>query len=78
MAEKKKEICFEENLKELEEIVKKLEGGDVSLDEMLELFEQGVARTRECTAQLRKAEQKINILIKNNDGELEEKPFGAE
>ncbi len=78
MAEKKKEICFEENLKELEEIVKKLESGDVSLDEMLELFEQGIARTKECTAQLKKAEQKINILIKNNDGEIEEKPFDAE
>ncbi len=75
MAEKKKESCFEENLKELEEIVKKLEGGDVSLDEMLELFEQGIARTKECTAQLKNAEQKINILIKNNDGEIEEKPF---
>lgn len=78
MAEKKKEICFEENLKELEEIVKKLEGGDVSLDEMLELFEQGIARTKECTNQLKNAEQKINILIKNNDGEIEEKPFDAE
>lgn len=78
MAEKKKEVCFEENLKELEEIVKKLEGGDVNLDEMLELFEQGIARTKECNSQLKNAEQKINILLKNSDGQIQEKPFDAE
>ena len=78
MAEKKKELCFEVNLKELEEIVRKLEGGDVSLDEMLQLFEQGIARTKDCTNQLKKAEQKINVLVKNGLGEIEEKPFDAE
>ena len=74
----KKNISFEENLKELEDIVKKLEGGDVSLDEMLELFEQGIARTKECNEQLKNAEQKISILIKNNSGEMEEQPFAAQ
>ena len=78
MAEKEKGLCFEENLKELESIVKKLESGDVSLDEMLELFEQGIARTKECTAQLKNAEQKINILIKNSLGEIEKKAFIGE
>ena len=78
MAEKEKGLCFEENLKELESIVKKLESGDVSLDEMLELFEQGIARTKECTAQLKNAEQKINILVKNSLGEVEEKAFIGE
>ena len=65
MAEKEKGLCFEENLKELESIVKKLESGDVSLDEMLELFEQGIARTKECTAQLKNAVKNAdeNILI---------------
>lgn len=76
MSEKK--ITFEENLKELEIIVKKLEGGDTSLDEMLTLFEQGIAKTRECNEQLRNAEQKISILMKNASGEIEEKPFVAE
>lgn len=73
----KKDISFEENLKELEDIVKKLEGGDVALDEMLELFEQGIARTKECNQQLREAEQKISILVKNSSGEMEEQPFEA-
>ncbi len=77
MAEKKN-IGFEENLKELEDIVKKLEGGDVSLDEMLELFEQGIARTKECNQQLKEAEQKISILTKNSLGEMEEQPFEAQ
>lgn len=76
MSEKK--ITFEENLKELEIIVKKLESGDTSLDEMLSLFEQGIAKTRECNEQLRNAEQKISILMKNASGEIEEKPFAAE
>ena len=76
MAENK--ISFEQSLKELEEIVRKLENGDASLDEMLELFEQGIARTKECNAQLKNAEQKISILMKNSMGEMEEKPFGVE
>lgn len=78
MAEKKKTVSFEENLKELENIVKKLENGDISLDEMLELYEQGIARTKECNSQLKNAEQKISILEKNSFGEIEEKPFEAE
>lgn len=76
MAEKK--ISFEESLKELELIVKKLESGDASLDEMLDLFEQGIARTKECNAQLKNAEQKINILMRDSSGEMTEKPFDVE
>lgn len=73
-----KKICFEESLKELESIVKKLEGGETTLDEMLELFEQGIARTKECNAQLENAEQKISILMKDSSGEMKEKPFNVE
>ena len=71
----KTKVSFEENLRELENIVQKLESGDVSLDEMLELFEQGVSRTKECNEQLKNAEQKISILLKNSSGEIEEKPM---
>jgi len=78
MAEKKKEVCFEENLKSLEEIVKKLEGGDVSLEEMMSLFEDGIKKTKECTMQLKKAEQKISVLVKNSQGEIGEQPFDIE
>ena len=71
----KTKVSFEDNLRELENIVQKLESGDVSLDEMLELFEQGVSRTKECNEQLKNAEQKISILLKNSSGEIEEKPM---
>ncbi len=66
---------FEENLKELETVVRSLESGNVSLDEMLGLFERGVALTKECTKQLDSTEQKINILIKKADGLVTEEPF---
>ena len=76
MSEKK--LSFEDSLKELELIVKKLEGGETTLDEMLELFEQGIARTKECNAQLENAEQKISILMRDSSGEMKEKPFNVE
>jgi len=70
-------ISFEDSLRELEMIVKKLESGDATLDEMLELFEQGIARTKECNAQLQRAEQKISVLMKDASGEIKEEPFDA-
>ena len=72
----KKELKFEENIKELENIINTLESGDVSLDEMLSLFEEGIKRTKECTKQLKDAEQKVTVLMKGLNGELEEQPFG--
>ena len=66
---------FENNLKELEGIVKALESSDISLDEMLGLFEKGIKLTKSCTSQIENAEQKISVLMKNKDGELEEQPF---
>jgi exodeoxyribonuclease VII small subunit len=74
----KKEVKFEENIKELENIINTLEGGEVSLDEMLNLFEEGIKRTKECTKQLKEAEQKVTVLVKGLNGELEEQPFDAE
>lgn len=73
-----KNVSFEENLRELESIVARLEDGDVSLDEMMKLFESGVAKTRECNEQLKKAEQKITVLVENAFGEMKEKPFPTE
>ena len=74
----KKEVKFEENIKELENIINTLEGSEVSLDEMLNLFEEGIKRTKECTKQLKEAEQKVTVLVKGLNGELEEQPFDAE
>ena len=66
---------FESNLKQLEEIVVKLEGGDLTLDQSLELFEEGVKISRFCNAKLEEAERKVETLIKGADGALLEVPF---
>lgn len=66
---------FEEALKRLEEIVGSLEKGDQPLEEALRLFEEGVRLSRYCSAKLNEAERKVEILLKNADGELAEKPF---
>ena len=71
----KQSADFEASMKELETVVRQLEAGDVTLAEMLSLFEKGVALTKSCTELLDGAEQKINILMKNADGEIEAKPF---
>ena len=69
---------FESNLKELENVVKSLESTDVSLDEMLQLFEKGISLTKKCTSALDNAEQKITILMNNREtGESEEEPFSS-
>lgn len=66
---------FENNLKELEEIVKALESNDISLDEMLSLFERGISLTKSCTSQIENAEQKITVLMKQKNGEMTEEAF---
>ncbi len=69
---------FEGNLKQLEEIVSKLEGGDLTLDQALELFEEGIKLSRCCNAKLEEAERKVETLIKSADGSMVETPFTAE
>lgn len=68
MTEKKK--SFENSLNELEKIVRKLEDGDLSLEESLKLFEDGVKLSRECRERLSQAERRIEVLLKNESGEL--------
>lgn len=76
MATKKQD--FETNLKELENVVKTLESGEISLDEMLELFESGIKLTKTCTQLLDSAEQKITVLMKEKDSDrLIEEPFAG-
>ena len=66
---------FEEQILELEEIVKKLENGDAPLDEAVSLFEEGVKLSAKCHEQLEKAEQKIKLLTENADGTVTETEF---
>ncbi len=54
---------FEKKLNRLEEIVTKMETGDLSLDESLKMFEEGVKLSRECNSQLVEAEQKVKVLL---------------
>ncbi len=69
---------FESALKSLEEIVTKLESGDLTLDKSLELFEEGVGISRFCNAKLAEAERKVEILTKSAEGGLKEAPFATE
>ncbi len=69
------EIKFEEALKKLEKIVEDLEGGDLSLDEALKKYQEGIDLSRQCSQRLESAKKKIETLVKNKKGEFELKPF---
>jgi|YelNatPaOPRAMG01_1025707.scaffolds.fasta_scaffold208915_1 exodeoxyribonuclease VII small subunit len=61
---------FEEALNKLERIVAKLEDGEISLEESLKLFEEGIRLSRFCNQKLDEAEKKVEILLKDKDGEI--------
>ncbi|MCB0349140.1 MAG: exodeoxyribonuclease VII small subunit [Bdellovibrionales bacterium] len=71
-------MAFEKKLKRLEEIVEKMEEGEISLDESLKLFEEGVKLSRECGKELTDAEQKVKILLSADDGKVKTENFKAE
>jgi exodeoxyribonuclease VII small subunit len=68
---------FEHAMKALEDIVAKLEAGDLPLEQALILFEEGVQISRFCGGKLDAAERKVEVLLKNDQGELEAKPFSS-
>lgn len=67
MAKKTKAPDFESALRELEDIVARMEQGEISLEDSLRQFERGVYLTRTCQQALRDAEQKVQILLKDSD-----------
>lgn len=69
-----KEANFEELMKKLEDITNKLEKEQLSLDESVKLFEEGMKISKQCNTKLEEAEQKITILI-NENNELREEKF---
>ena len=71
---RKKAPDFEQSLAELQTLVERLESGELSLEDSLGAFEQGIRLTRECQGALAQAEQKVQILLEK-DGELTEAPF---
>ena len=69
---------FEESLGRLEEIVGKLENANLSLDEAMKLFEEGVQLSRDCQKHLEQAEGKVEILLKKAGGEMAAEAFNPE
>lgn len=61
---------FEKSLNRLEEIVSQLETGDLSLDESLKIFQEGIELSRFCTKKLTEAEAKVKKLIKTSPGKF--------
>lgn len=69
---------FEENIKELENIVELLEKGDSTLDESLKLFENGIKLSKNLQKMLDNAEKKVSILMQNDSGEMEKQDFSGD
>ena len=69
--EKKEKVSFEENIKELENIVKSLESGEVALDEAIDKFKEAINIANQCDKKLKEAQDSVNKIL-NKDGKLEE------
>lgn len=70
---------FEKKLTRLEEIVANMESGDLTLENSLKLFEEGIRLSRECHGQLEQAEQKVKLLLQiNPDGTAVTEDFKVE
>lgn len=69
------ELKFEEALKKLEKIVEQLEKGDLSLDEAMKIYQDGIELSRLLGQKLENARKKIDVLTKNKKGEFELKPL---
>ena len=69
---------FETSLKKLEEVVRRLEGGSLSLEDSLKAFEEGVKHAAFCSKKLDEAERKVEVLLKQKDGSFTREPFEPE
>jgi exodeoxyribonuclease VII small subunit len=68
------EMTFEQAMARLEQIVRSLEGGNVPLEDLIKLFDEGTALVKLCTERLDKAEEKVKLL-QMKDGILQEEEF---
>ena len=66
---------FEEALQKLEKVVEQLESGDLSLEDSLAAFEEGVGLVKYCNQKLTEVEKKIELLVKDKEGKLQLKPL---
>ncbi|MFT4632213.1 MAG: exodeoxyribonuclease VII small subunit [Candidatus Pseudothioglobus sp.] len=72
----KKSYPFEQSLIKLENLVEKMEAGDLTLEDSLKTFEEGIRLTRECQQALSQAEQKVKMLVEEN-GQLESRALAG-
>lgn len=63
---------FETSLKRLEDIVRELEAGELSLEDSLKKFEEGIKLSRFCSSKLDEIEKKVSMLVKNEEKEVDE------
>lgn len=70
MTKKENQLSFESALERLESLVEKMESGDATLEQSLAWFEEGMGLIKSCQNQLKYAEQKVQALIKNSEGEI--------
>lgn len=73
----RKTYPFEESLARLESLVEKMESGELSLEDSLKTFEEGIKLTRECQQALKDAEQKVKALVEQSDV-AQEVPFDSQ
>ena len=66
---------FEASLKKLEEAVNRLESGELSLDDSLKVFEEGVKHASICTRKLNEAQKRVELLLKHKDGSFYKEEF---
>jgi len=71
-------LSFEEAFKELEDVVRRLEGGGLTLDETIALFERGMKLAEHCGQKLDEAELKVSQLVPSNEGGYITMPFEEE
>ena len=70
-----KGLTFENAMKKLEEIVQELETGQLTLEESLKKFQEGVKLSKFCSSKLDETEKKITLLLEDHHGKLTETPF---
>jgi len=73
-----RKVRFEDALSRLEKIVEELESGELTLDESLARYEEGVNALKKCYEILRDAEKRVEMLLKGEDGTLKTVPFEPE
>jgi exodeoxyribonuclease VII small subunit len=69
-------LKFETAIEDLEQLVEQLESGDLSLEDALAAFEKGVGLVRYCNQKLSEVEKKVELLVRDKEGQLQLKAFG--